>query len=285
MANITFEQVIAGDPPIGGDSGEQFANKINNNFAKLTGQGNASSQALSTPTANIYNLSGVNANADKALSMLLLRSAFIAFCGNVNSNSLDAAFGKNTEEFVYFLGKQLAMCGWFKGDDKVANPFTTLMTKNTLAEICASSAALNELTLNILDVINSSPYAKALVKSVYPLPGSNIVQTNSNASTITCSNTYPSRVYQIITSITVATKGYYTLSGTLYSNTYLYWQVWKNGSVISDLGSNKASFASTNFFFNSGDVVEFRACYDYGGSGGTYTTINPGVAIENLAKA
>ena len=32
---FTFEQIIAGAPPTGGDSGTQFANKINNNFNLL----------------------------------------------------------------------------------------------------------------------------------------------------------------------------------------------------------------------------------------------------------
>lgn len=32
---FTFEQIIAGAPPTGGDSGTQFANKINNNFDLL----------------------------------------------------------------------------------------------------------------------------------------------------------------------------------------------------------------------------------------------------------
>jgi len=61
-------------------------------------------------------------------------ASYLAFCGNVNANMNDAAFGKNNEENMIGLGRQLAMYAWFKGDSKITYPFTNLITKNTLAE-------------------------------------------------------------------------------------------------------------------------------------------------------
>ena len=67
---LTFEQVIAGAPPTGGDSGSEVARKINDNFNQLSEVDNATKHLLSTSTANLYGLSGAGANADNALSKI-----------------------------------------------------------------------------------------------------------------------------------------------------------------------------------------------------------------------
>ena len=53
-------------------------------------------------------------------------SSYMAFCANVNADSLDAAFGKGND--VNGIGRQLAMYSWFKGTDKTEFPFTYLKT-------------------------------------------------------------------------------------------------------------------------------------------------------------
>jgi len=91
--------------------------------------------------------------------------SYLSFCANVNSTNLDAAFGKLNETEVVNIGKQLAMYAWFKGKDKMANPYTTLLTKNTLLDIC------NDITLRdlmatdstFLALILASPYATSVV--------------------------------------------------------------------------------------------------------------------------
>lgn len=67
---ITFESIIAGAPPTGGDSGSEFARKINDNFAKLTTAADANATILAAATATLYGLSSPNNNVDAALNAL-----------------------------------------------------------------------------------------------------------------------------------------------------------------------------------------------------------------------
>ena len=86
--------------------------------------------------------------------------SYLAFCANVNANSLDAALGKNVEEYLNYIGLQLAMYAWFKGDSKTTYPFTNLKTCKTLAEILGNASARNEIyaNTNLLTMLVNSPY-------------------------------------------------------------------------------------------------------------------------------
>lgn len=97
-------------------------------------------------------------------SKVLMLDSYSAFVANVNTDSLDSAFGKNNEAFVHDLGQQLAMYAWFNGTDKASSPFTNLITKNTFAECLSSQEALPEILTNshIVSLIRTSPYAKTL---------------------------------------------------------------------------------------------------------------------------
>ncbi len=53
-------------------------------------------------------------------------SSYFAFIAAQNETTLDAAFGKNNEDLILDLGKQMAMYAWFMGTDKTENPFTNL---------------------------------------------------------------------------------------------------------------------------------------------------------------
>ena len=86
-------------------------------------------------------------------------SSYLAFCGNVNATMLDAAFGKNNEDKIISIGRQLAMYAWFKGDSKVTYPFTNLLNCNTFQE-CLDNAWVEICdNANITSLINASPYA------------------------------------------------------------------------------------------------------------------------------
>ena len=106
----------------------------------------------------------VNRALFNALQNDIPLASYMAFCGNVNADMLDAAFGKGNEGRVNALGKQLTMYAWFKGTDKTSSPFANLITKNAFAECLSSPEALSEILSNshITSLINTSPYAKTL---------------------------------------------------------------------------------------------------------------------------
>lgn len=92
------------------------------------------------------------------------RSSYMAFCANVNSDSLDAAFGKNNVSNVRAIGHQLALYSWFKGDSPSANPYTVTVALNTLSSIYSNSDAVLEVekTDTIAALIEASPFAKSI---------------------------------------------------------------------------------------------------------------------------
>lgn len=94
--------------------------------------------------------------------------SFLAFAGNVNSDMLNAAFGKGNEDRMVGLGRQLAMYAWFKGEDKTTFPFTQLSLQNTLQECIDEPGALVEIMYSstVQNLINTSPYAKTIYESM-----------------------------------------------------------------------------------------------------------------------
>ena len=73
--------------------------------------------------------------------------SYYAFCANVNSDSIDCAFGKNNEDKTRMLGLQMAMYAWFKGDSKTEYPFTELIKCQTLNDL-KKAQAFSELASN-----------------------------------------------------------------------------------------------------------------------------------------
>lgn len=112
-------------------------------------------------------------------------SSYHQFCANVNSDALDAAFGKNNEDVILGLGRQIAMYGWFLGSLKAAFPFTNLLTCSTLQNIVSNLQAKRELILHtgITKLIGSSPYARGVVSDYIDIGGtasaSGTVQTQN----------------------------------------------------------------------------------------------------------
>ena len=105
-------------------------------------------------------------------------SSYLAFCGNVNVTILDAAFGKNNEDEIISIGRQLAMYAWFKGDSKVTYPFTNLLTCNTLAECLNNTNAVSE-------IFNNTNLSNLLATATFP---ASLIAKSAIALKAICSN-------------------------------------------------------------------------------------------------
>ena len=110
------------------------------------------------------------ATNDSATHLLLDSRAiplYLTFCGNVNADMRDAAFGKNNEEFIANIGRAMAMYCWYKGDSKETFPYTAIRLLDTLADIANSSSAWLEIanSQTMQTFINASDYAKSYFTS------------------------------------------------------------------------------------------------------------------------
>jgi hypothetical protein len=125
-------------------------------------------QKLEAATATLLGLTAPNDNVDAAV--LKVRddaciASYMAFCANVNVNSLDAAFGKNNESNILNIGRQLAMYAWFNGLSSSTYPFTHLCVKGSLYDCLNDVASLVELFSDftyIVPLIRLSPFALGL---------------------------------------------------------------------------------------------------------------------------
>ncbi len=133
----------------------------NQRYTKTTDLGWMLGDGLSQATKNAFKADTVDGALKKILTFIPI--SYLAWCANANANtdSLDAAFGKNNESDILNIGKQLAMYAWFKGESKTSKPFTNLMTKQTLNDIAASPEAVSEAEKSdsICTLMYLSPYA------------------------------------------------------------------------------------------------------------------------------
>jgi len=215
----------------------------------------AVNQKLSTATAALYNLSGTNANVDNALNYTIDNSSFMAFAGNVNSNMLDAAFGKNVESYMSFLGRQLAMYSYYKGDSSSTYPFTNLKKMHNLTNILATSTAYNEIRANqnLINLFIASPYANAQSINTIPMPG-DIVTQQSNGYNYAAWGSRAAGTYTHDT-LTVNRAGYYRVkfSYGLYGTGHSI-ALKKNGTSIASVSTGNG-VSSTDVMLASGDVL------------------------------
>ena len=218
---------------------------------------------LSTTTANIYGLSGTGANVDVLMADFPLVSSYQAFCTAANSDSLDAAFGKNNEENIKFVGKQMALYSWFKGDSKVSYPFTGLKTRNTFANCYTNSYSEIRANTNLLNLIFASPYARDACKSYIPMPGNYpIKQTDQQFITKIASDT--------LSTIIVPKNGYYRVKFKSSTSTFenFNFTISLNGSTLHTVSSDKLDYSS-DIILKAGDVisasVNFTADNDHRG--------------------
>ena len=88
-------------------------------------------------------------------------SSYFAFVGNVNADMVAAAFGKNNENLIKNIGKQLAMYGWYKGEDKVNYPYTCLQKMLTINDINVDIYDEIIRSDNLSELIVTNEYAKS----------------------------------------------------------------------------------------------------------------------------
>ena len=127
----------------------------------VTEEGTSISKAtlLSDETAACFELTGNDAVVDKALKKALSLSSYMAFCGNVNSDMLDAAFGKNNEAKILNIGNQIDMYAKYKSSSAVS--MTNTILKSKLSDILSDPLACIELfhNLDVSILLGNSPYA------------------------------------------------------------------------------------------------------------------------------
>lgn len=85
-------------------------------------------------------------------------NSYFQFIAAQNTDTLDAAFGKNNEDLVIDIGKQMAMYAWFKGANKTGYPFTNLINCSKLSDF--NNMAYMEIFKSVIlvNIMKSSPY-------------------------------------------------------------------------------------------------------------------------------
>lgn len=83
--------------------------------------------------------------------------SYLAFIDG-NSDVVDAAFGKNNEDYFTDVGMSLAMYAWFKGTDKTLCPFDNLCNMSTL----------DDMNFDVYsEIIEDSPICTLITKNTY----------------------------------------------------------------------------------------------------------------------
>lgn len=147
-----LQGVTLGQIPDGAVTKEKLAQEV---LDSISNKANVSAEVTA-----LYNTTTVDATLKKAIDL----SSYYAFCSNPNVNTIDCAFGKNNENMIKNLGRQLAMYAWFKGDSKTAHPFTDMTKFDSLLEICNDLASKNEILANsnVYNLIQGNAYAKSI---------------------------------------------------------------------------------------------------------------------------
>lgn len=124
---------------------------------------NAEYVTVSDEVADAFGLDDDSKDLESALQRVPIFSSYLAFCGNINTNMIDAAFGKNNENRIKGVGLALAMYAWFKGEDKDENPYTKLIKCDTLTEV--GESAIDEILNSTIlyDIISKNTYANGKV--------------------------------------------------------------------------------------------------------------------------
>lgn len=252
--------------------------------------------SISNTAKTLYGLDTVNANVEKALIKAFSLSSYMAFCTNANTNSLDAAFGKNNEDKVMGLGMQLAMYAWFKGTVKATSPFTNLIGCDTFANILQNGTALAEFLNddNLYNLMVASPYALATF-GTYDITNAVSVLSGFSAGTYTTIASLSTNATNFATVVNHS-KGGKLLFGNKYIFDYLTSDVTKAGLMYNAIqAQGEANFIASSYcnstylatrptygtanFTSScaaGTIIRSTACFCIevicGTSGGTNTT-------------
>ena len=171
---------------------------------------------------------------------------YLTFVGNINTDMVDAAFGKNNEDNIKGVGSALAMYAWFKGTNKVESPFTNLIKMSKLKDMDINS--FKEIVMDdyLISLIKVSPYASDMF--IF------------NDDSLTTSG-YGSKTHNITVSDEDLTRPFYMYT-YLYTNKI-------SGSVSLTIGTKTYKITDSS---GSQRLEEFMNWSDVGiTSAGTYT--------------
>lgn len=217
----------------------------------------------------------------------LQTSSYMAFCTNYNATTLNIAFGKNNEEKIMSIGKQLAMYAWFKGTSQSVL-FTNLITKQTLEDILDDADAYGECASNsyICDLLIASDYALSTSKLKFPLSNSTAraVVASTSAYTGSSSNMTAISGDVSIGTLTVPYDGTYRICPRVgMSSTYINGKILKNGNAFLTLtrtGDDEAyTFEDVYSNLSAGDVLNLII---YTSSSTSKTYYNRGLYLATI---
>jgi len=207
-------------------------------------------------------------------------ASYMAFCGNVNVEMLDAAFGKNNDTLVTGLGIQLAMYGWFKGDSKTTFPFTSLISKNRFTDLLADIDTLQEIlmTYYIPILIKTSTYAYTLYTAdAIKLLIRDIIMDLAGIST-----SYASLGDLLLSSTEIsliANSDAVTIAGNYYpAISYIATSASIVSAYSSNIGKLLTPAGRAAFWANSNAISGWLALYQSGSSG--YGAITNGFLLS-----
>lgn len=119
----------------------------------------------------------LSGNNDMSISEAIsaANAAYLAFVGNVNTEMVEAAFGKYNEENIIGLGRALAMVANYKagGEIDIKTRYPNLYKLHNIKNIQTNVAALNEIAqhelTDLMEFLNSIDYAREMLTDYLPL--------------------------------------------------------------------------------------------------------------------
>jgi hypothetical protein len=166
-----------------GEAATSIRTKLNDAKITTDGKGDVTTySSLSNTASGKADLVGGKISYSQLPKTIHLDS-YMAFCANVNTASLDLAFGKYNSNMKN-LGQQLAMWGWFQGVSTSTPELLTMCNYDTFTQICGNSTLKNYLINTSLyySFIQTSPYAYNILNNT-PIGLPDIVLYDSGAST------------------------------------------------------------------------------------------------------
>lgn len=124
----------------------------------------ASTVTVSDATALLYGHANTTLDkltVDEGLGIAIGgNSSYLAFASNTNWKSVETAFGRLNEEYIFGIGRQLAMLGYYLGVSK-SELFPNLKQCQTLNDISANANAFAEIKAQtgLYAFLRSCPYA------------------------------------------------------------------------------------------------------------------------------
>lgn len=208
---------------------------------------------------------------DKLITPLSLRqgmidnSSYMLFCTSTNSDILDVAFGKNNEDEIINIGKQLAMYAWYKGANKTSYPFTNLSLVSKYADIFTDSDAYSELLSdrNILELINLSTFAQSKLELAEDLEIEAIAALSGASDTFTTLELmFNDATATALIAASIDTVGY--ISNSAYSMSVAIQNPTFFSAICATPALRGAIIGGTNGFMLWSNTNSSRAFLDYG---------------------